>query len=196
MQMQDVIDFCEGRLSADKFYAELIGPEAESLFENSPPIPPYTKSHEHGMLYYYLIEQNYKNIGDLLDVQACLVQFLQKKEIPVTPSKEIDRLHSLMLKAEPPWLRVPGEYISSLLKDKEGTDKELASYLKEELKQKFKYLKKPPRWLQDALWPIHNGVPLLFIGQLDVSDLYHDHSQVYIFFDSRDKAYHEIVQSM
>ena len=195
MQMQDIIDFCEGRLPADTFYAALVEPEAEKLFADSPPIPPYTQSHGFGMLYYYLIEQNYKDIGAIVNVQDCLVQFLEKKGISVHPSKETARFHCLMLKAQPSWLAVPSAYLSDVLKDKVGTDKELVSYLKETLKQNFKFLKKPPQWVQSPAWPIHDGVPLLFVGQLDVSALYHDHTQLFIFFDNNKKVFHEFVQS-
>lgn len=196
MRIQDIIDFCEGKLSAGKFCNALMEPEAEKLFENSPPIPPYTQSHGHGMLYYYLIERNFDNVGDLLNVQDCLVQFLQKSGFAVTPSKDINTLHSLTLKAQPSWLRAPEEYVSRLLKDKDGTDAEKLSYLKEVLREKFKYMKKPPKWLQSPEWPIHDGIPLVFIGQLDVSGLYHDSSQVYVFFDNERRTFHEVVQSM
>jgi uncharacterized protein YwqG len=55
----------------------------------------------------------------------------------------------------------------------------LQSWLKEKIKTDFRYLKKQPKWLQSPEWPIGNGKPMVFLGQIDISELSHDnaHSQ-------------------
>jgi len=197
MQLQDIIDFCEGRLNGEAFEKALLKPGAESLFEDSPPIPPYTKSHAHGMVYYYLIEQDYKDVGNLLNVQDCLVQFLQKKGIEVVRDNQIDKVHSIALDAQPAWLNAPIHYVSYLLEGLDGTDKEKKAALKKLLLGKFRYMTKPPKWPHQspALWPVADNEPLLFVGQMDVTPLSHDLAQLYIFFDKRDGSYKTIVQS-
>lgn len=194
MKVQDIIDFCEGSLLPDAFHAELMKPDAEKLFEDSPPIPPYAKSS--GMVYYYLIEQDYNNIGNLLNVQNCLVQFLQKKGVSVSPSEDFDKLYNITLKAQPSWLSAPQDYLSFLLKGKKGSDAEKINYLKEQLLSNFQYMKKPPRWVQAPAWPIIDGNPLFFVGQMDITPLSHDKAQLFVFYDKKYEKFHNIVQNM
>ena len=197
MQLQDIVDFCEGRLNGEEFGKALLEPGTEALFEDSPPIPPYTQSHAHGMVYYYLIEQDYKNIDNLLDIQDCLSQLLQKKGIGVARGNQMDKLHSIAMDAQPAWLNAPGSYVSTLLKVLSGTDKEKRIALKKLLLEKFRYMNKPPRWPHQspALWPVVDNEPLLFVGQMDVTPLSHDLAQLYIFFDERDGSFKNIVQN-
>lgn len=195
VELQDIIDFCEGRLSPDHFYTLVQKSDAEVLFDDAPSIPPYTQSR--GMLHYYLIEQNYQKIEAVLNVQDCLTRFLEEKNIKIKPEKDTMELFDIVLKAQPPWLDLPSEYVASLLKGTENLDAgKKVSYLKNILKEKFKFMKKPPKWLQSPAWPIHDGIPLFFIGQLDVSELYHDKAQLYIFWDKAKERFHEVVQKM
>ena len=182
MEIQDIVDFCEGRLAAAVFEKKLMAPEAEAVFEDSPPIPPYTQSHGRGMVYYYLIEQNYKDVTSLLNAQDCLTRFLKKKGISVEQSQDVERLHTLLLNAQPAWLNAPTDYASGLLGELSGTRKEQQGQLKKLLLERFRYMKKPPKWLQDAVWPIIDGKPLVFVGQMDISPLSHDQAQLYVFF--------------
>lgn len=193
MQLQDLVDFCEGRLSAEVLYQALLGPDAEALFADAPSIPPYAQGQ--GMVYYFLIEQDFTRPGDLLNVQSCLIEFLRHKGLAVTPSHGAERLYNILLKAQPAWLNAPESYIQALLQGHEGTEAEQVAYLKAVLREKFVCMKKPPKWLQDAKWPMADGEPLMFVGQMDISPLLHDSAQLYVFYDARSGQFHHIAQS-
>ena len=94
MRLQDVVDFCEGKLAPAQFEQILMTPDAEELFADSPPIPPYTPPHARGMVYFYLIEQDYKNTACLLDIQSCLTQFLREKGVEVVPGPQAGALYN------------------------------------------------------------------------------------------------------
>lgn len=49
-----------------------------------------------------------------------------------------------------------------------GPADRLAEWLDTRLKAQFMSLGGPPRWLQGAQWPFAGGVPMRFVGQLDV----------------------------
>ena len=56
---------------------------------------------------------------------------------------------------------------------------ETKKWIKNKIKQDFKYDKTPPRWVQDPEWPIVNGVPLIFKNQ---SKMTLDDERVYYTF--------------
>jgi hypothetical protein len=47
------------------------------------------------------------------------------------------------------------------------------------------YLKGRPRWIQGRAWPLVNGQPMIFAGQIDIKqegkDLFHDDTSLYVF---------------
>jgi len=71
----------------------------------------------------------------------------------------------------------------------------LQSWLKEKIKTDFRYLKKQPKWLQSPEWPVENGKPMVFLGQIDISELSHDDAQAYLFFDEERKTFYTITQT-
>ena len=65
------------------------------------------------------------------------------------------------------------------------SDAKKSKLIKERLKEYFIYLDKPPKWIQGPDWPIRDGKPLIFIGQLpvDAPELFHDRGAAYLFYD-------------
>lgn len=142
-------------------------------------------------LYTFSIGQDYSNVESTFNTQVLLSSFLQSRAVEHERSKRYEDLFNLLLKVQPKWLSLPSSYLSSLL-DMAPTKKtkELQAWLKDRIKDEFRYLKTPPKWLQAPGWPIENGKPLVFVGQLDVSDLSHDTSQAYVFFNTAANTFH------
>ena len=82
------------------------------------------------------------------------------------------------------------DYFRSLLKQFQGNPEkaQIESWLEEQLSHSFISVDNPPRWIQNAEWPIVNGEPMQFVGQIDVianegsaAQMFHDDTSFYIF---------------
>jgi hypothetical protein len=91
---------------------------------------------------------------------------------------------ALLMQAQSKWLNLDPDEVGYLL-EKVGNrqGQVLRDWLKAELLQRFKYTKRPPRWLQAPRWPIREGCPLMFLGQVRADGLFHDAAQVYVFLN-------------
>ena len=65
----------------------------------------------------------------------------------------------------------------------------------EQFLAKFKYVSKPPRWLQNPEWLMSaDEEPLVFLGQLTVEHFFHDRAAVYVFYNPQTNACETVVQ--
>lgn len=88
-------------------------------------------------------------------------------------------------------------FIKLLEKYKEYNNDELKKVLKEVLKKDFKLLNEQPDWIQDPEWQFNNGVPMIFVGQIEVKQnrkVFHDDAIFYVFWDSEDGETKTIIQ--
>lgn len=189
-----VKQFVEASISPKEFEEKIHSNSSiEELLKSEKNLPTYVAEPD---LYTYAISQNYENLESIYNTQILLADFLNKKNIPHKIEKKYEELFNLTLKVQPKWLSLPSDYLSSLIKDKKSlSTKELQLWLKEQIKSDFRSLKTPPKWLQNPEWPIQDGKPMIFLGQLDISDLSHDNSQAYLFFDEIKRTFHTITQS-
>ena len=196
MKPLDIIcGFVRGDISPSEFESALYkDKELEESLSRNTPLPPYVGENE---LYYFLIERDYKSFGELWDVQELLSQFLTCQGIKIEKTPKYKDIVKLIMKVQPKWLDIPGDYIEYLvgLSDHNG-NKELEEFLKKQIKDNFKSLKKPPKWLQSPNWPIENNHPLIFVGQIDISEIRHDISYLYIFLNEEKESYVTIEESM
>ena len=89
-------------------------------------------------------------------------------------------------------------YFYGLLSNYQGKKEELRSYLREQIKQDFKYLEDMPEWLQESDWQFHNGRPMCFVGQMEVKvnqDGYIHILMFYVFWDMDTGITETIIQS-
>ena len=89
-------------------------------------------------------------------------------------------------------------YFYGLLSNYQGKKEELRSYLSEQIKQDFKYLKDMPEWLQESDWKFHNGKPMCFVGQMEVKvnkDGYMHILMFYVFWDMDTGITETIIQN-
>jgi hypothetical protein len=167
--------------------------DLEKKLSKNPPLPPYAKE---GELYLFLISIDYKSLGALLDAQDALHQFLKTHGVNVTPSNKIQAQVDEKRKVLPKWLRISDEIYNEIRQGAiELAGEALVTFMKDEIGKRFVCLGKPPKWVQDEFWPISDGEPLIFVGQLDISKMRHDTSYVYVF-SSKTGKYTMIEQSM
>ena len=77
--------------------------------------------------------------------------------------------------AEPLRIKIYNEYL------KEGgeepnmdwinrTPRNVSNWIKERLKKYFHYMDEPPKWIDEPDWRFLNGIPMTFVGQLELRD--------------------------
>jgi hypothetical protein len=178
-----VVEFVEGRLETTGFEMRLYRDgELERLLSEQK-APRY--AHTGHTLYHYLIALDYRDPGDVLAAQGALGEFLQTQGLPYVASGRPREMFDLVLSAQPKWLDVDASLVQGLLASAPPFDKksELKLWLRARLLEMFRYVKKPPAWLQSPNWPIGKKGPLVFLGQLAVEGYLHDRAAAYVFHD-------------
>ena len=67
------------------------------------------------------------------------------------------------------------------------------AWLHEEIPKQFVSIGKRPKWIQGYDWPVRNGKPMIFVGQLDISlrdapnadQFFHDDTSFYVFIEMK-----------
>lgn len=86
-------------------------------------------------------------------------------------------------------------FFNRLLKDFDGDEQskaQLRRYLDKHVAESFIALNKRPQWIQSAAWPFHEGEPMIFVGQIDISVaennparlMFHDDTTFYLFINA------------
>jgi hypothetical protein len=78
------------------------------------------------------------------------------------------------------------EFFATLVSRFAGSKSDFLRYVKENLPSWFRFVSQPPRWLQEAEWQFSRGVPMVFVGQVDVSagaQWFHDDASFFVFWD-------------
>ncbi|WP_435004987.1 hypothetical protein [Xanthomonas arboricola] len=186
--------FVEASISAEEFERKIQSYASfERLLKNEVQLPAYMQEAD---LYTHLISQDYSRIGSVYNVQKLLCSFLKKHEVAHVCSEKYGELLELTLKVQPKWLDLPSWYFSLAIEGQgDSKGKELVRILKDKIAQDFRFLKSAPKWLQGPDWPIVEGRPLVFVGQIDIGSLRHDTAQLYIFYDDHTGAFVNFSQS-
>lgn len=189
-----VVQFVERKLSIDEFLEELYSnKEIEKLLSENISLSPFKYLGE--TAYLYLLEQDLNTPGGLLNALSVLEEFLNKKDIPFEKNDEADRFYSLLLKVQPSWLDIPNWYMKRFMEMSSNMKiKEIEVLLRKAIKTDFRVLNKPPRWIQSPEWIYIDEVPIIFIGQVDISGIKYDTAQLYIFYDDKLNSYHFLEQ--
>jgi hypothetical protein len=195
--LQILLDFVEGRMTAKEFEQQVYhNPDVERLLSDETLMwgHTYIKTNP----YYYLIELNYDDPGDLSNAQGAVELFLQRKGIPFRHDTSYSEQFNLLLDAQPKWLDVDTRYLTQNVLPEAGerTGDELKQWLKARLKELFRYRKKPPTWIQGPAWPIGENGPFYFLGQIKLDDcpLFHDDGAAYLFVDPTSGETKTIIQ--
>jgi hypothetical protein len=190
-----LIDFVSGKINVEVFEAQLYASDTiENYLSNDPTLPAY--SYIGGDNYQFLISLDYKDPGDILNAQGAIEEFLDRKGIEYKSNPESRDTYDLILKAQLDWLDIDSKYISEkYLPALEGMDKtEAINKLKSNILNDFKYVNEPPKWMQSPCWPISRGKPLVFLGQVDVENYFHDVGAAYVFYDPENDSTETVIQ--
>ncbi len=197
-QLQVVIDFVEGKISGAEFEEVFYNEEGLKSLLSDPSLG-WGDTYIETNPYDFILTQNAESLLGALNIQDAPELFLKKKNIDCNPTRKYSDCHNLLLDCQPDWVDIDGEYFMNYIMPIKHNMKEdeLKKYLKEKIRTKFRYFKKPPNWIQSAnQWPIRNNEPLVFVGSIKVekSDYFHDSGIVYIFFDPSTKSFESLLQ--
>lgn len=103
---------------------------------------------------------------------------------------------NLLEPVPPNWLDLGESYVRALIAEAGNLQgAELKTWFKNELRERLRFLSTAPKWVQSPCWPLRDGVPLVFLGQLSAGGLLHDDSQVYVFMHPASAEIVTLVQS-
>jgi len=132
-----------------------------------------------------ILEANASDLGSILNIKYAIKSYLEKEGISFSYSDKTEKNHNIFLTALPRWLNAPSDYFSQILDNNALSKAEKKEQIKAQVKKDFRCLKKPPQWIQDCDWPISNGKPLVYVGQLELNiDTFHDKGAVYVFLNA------------
>lgn len=189
--IQPILDYVEGRLSADKFY---------ELFKTDKSLQRTLKarldrSYEFLSDYHYNLfdflskEYRFKNktwncISMRSSLQEVLSAYLENFNIKYEEYSGYGEDYDFLLDIQPDWLDVLEDSILQPIIDSipAGLSKTKRIAIgKEKLRAMFRYDKTYPRWVQSPEWPIVDGKPLVFSHQEKVKGA--DMFTKYYFYD-------------
>lgn len=131
----------------------------------------------------YLEKLDTETISGAYSLFELIKQFLNRNAYICIPTDIYSQKYTFILKIQPSWLDITDE---NFLQEKvlseipEGlSETKQINWCKTKLKELFKYENKPPRWVQEAEWPIVNGKPLVFKNQTKEKK---DDERVYFHF--------------
>ena len=173
----------------------LVSPALEDFLRREPPVPPYSTSPAHNF-YQFLIETNYSDPRSVMNARDGLSILLNRHGIFIHPVNIYAEKLGILDSVQPKWLDILEPYARTLIAEA-GTRQgvELKSWFKTEISRRFRSAVRAPKWLQSPCWPIRDGVPLVFLGQVATGKLLHDQAQVYIFMNPDSLEIMTIVQS-
>ncbi|WP_458095904.1 hypothetical protein [Roseomonas sp. WA12] len=181
--LDEIVALVEGRISLPAFMRKLEQDQAlQAVLEEDITLRPYTNN---GNLLLYVLQQDPSALKAQINTRDALSQFLLAKGTTHAADKGAEHLHHIILSQTPDWLDLPNSFVRRLTDKAAGLPdrKSVAKMVKGEIGASFRYLRKPPKWLQSPAWIVVDERPLVFVGQMDLGRLKHDAAQVYLFFD-------------
>lgn len=205
-EMQAILDFVSGTTPPEEF-AKLLAENSsfEKLLDDAKelPNPSYITKEGCANTYQYILKLNSTilkkyRLSYALNVQGALEQFLHRRGIAFTSTDKYRTLHSILLDTQPSWVDVDMDYFQTHIFVQVSDNLKSAAFkkaLREKFKELFKFASKPPRWIQGPAWPILNGRPLVFLGQLEIKNYFHDTAAAYVFHDKESGECKTVIQT-
>jgi hypothetical protein len=184
--LDSIKDFVEGRLDAITFREYLYkDAEFEKVLMDDPTLESTNYVSSFGNVYLFVLEQDLDDLCGVLNAHGALCEYLDRRGVRYERSEKYSEIHDILLDAQPGWLDVDLGYVAKSILPNAGNLKgrALREWLTSQFLERFKYVEKTPDWIQSPAWPIRDGRPLVFLGQLTLSDYFHDEAAVYVFHD-------------
>lgn len=187
--------FVEGTIDTAAFERLVYSdPDIETLLVHEP-APAYATT---GItLYHYLLALNYRCAVDMLNAQTALSDYLAAQGVAAEASTDKAALVALIVAVEPKWLQLAPAVVQELMAEAPAdlAQPALKAWLKQQIRERFRYAKTPPRWLQAPAWPIGDAGPLVFLRQVAIPDYFHDEAVAYVFYDPATRQCQTILQT-
>jgi hypothetical protein len=184
----------EGKIDISEFKNEFdnnnmvkVTLENDPLFYKVSEYINYFMFSEQENIFSYLAKQNWETSGGRLNIWGEVEKFLSRYNHPTKPTKKYEEDYTFLLEIQPKWLMIYGNLkdetfvINNVIKEIPRdikSKKDAVKWCKDKIKELFKYDKLPPRWIQNAEWPIIGGRPLRFKGQSEERNA----EQVFYYF--------------
>ncbi|CRK83342.1 hypothetical protein [Neobacillus massiliamazoniensis] len=201
---QILVDFVEGKMTIEEFKTIFINnPSIEEFLKDDPNLKKDTYIGDN--TYDFILQEGqdrngikngWQRIGGQLNIHGAICQHLTRKVITFTPSNIYSEKYNLILDTQPSWLDIDEDffYEEILSKAPQLKKSELKKWLKNRIKEMFKYASTPPRWLQNPEWLIINKKPLTFLCQQNINNFFHDKATVYVFIDDENGELKTVLQ--
>jgi hypothetical protein len=198
-ELQVILDFVSGATRPEAFgHALRASPAFAELLDDATELPSrsYISIAGCANTYEFLMTLDLTKLGDALNAQGALQQFMDRRRIAYVRTDEYSSLHSLLIEAQPAWLDVDTEFLRTqvLAHAPELKKTALKAWVRGTLVEMFRFAAKPPRWIQSPGWPIEGNRPLVFLGQFAVKDYFHDEAAVYVFHDPETGECRTVIQ--
>lgn len=203
--MKILTDFVEGNISFDDFKSLLFNsPTIERFLKDEPTLKEGTYIDDN--TYDYILKEGtqrfgkkvgWERIGTQLNIFGVVCQHLNRKGIPFNKTNIYDEKYNLILDCQPNWLDIDEDFLNDEIMSKAPPKlkkSELKKWLKNRIREMFRYASSPPRWIQNPEWLIIDNRPLVFLCQQNVNDYFHDKATVYVFVDEDSKEIHTVLQ--
>ena len=195
-ELETIVAFVEGRTDPKEFERQLYAnPDGfEQVLSADPDRP---AGYLQQGVFLFIIQQDFDHFAGVLNVHGALQDYLARNGIASDATEAYGKYFNLLLLAQPGWLDVvESDYFLTEVLPAAGkrTGDDLKQWIHDQLLDRFRYVKEPPHWIQSPDWPIKENGPLVFLGQVDVEDYFHDDAAAYVFYDATNGAFDTILQ--
>ena len=195
-ELATVVTFIEGKMTAKELERRLqANPSGfEKVLNSDPNLPP---GYLDQGVYFFVIQQDLNHIADVHRVYSELQNYLFRNTVTSDGTEGYNQLFGDLLSAQPDWLNVleSDYFLKEVLPDAvDRSGKELEHWVQDQLLERFRYVSGPPNWIQNQDWPINENGPLVFFGELEVGNYFHDDARAYVFYDEASMTCETILQ--
>lgn len=182
--IKEFVDFVEGRMTFAEFQRNYeINNDYKKLLDDKKPnknYPYYADRTIDYCLHYF----KWTTSEGRHNVQKFIIIYLEYYHISFEPTNLYEKEVKYKLSIQPSYIEIEDdEFLDNIIKEapKELCMSKKKLWIKNKIKEKFKYDSRPPRWIQDPEWPIVNGKPLVFKKQS--RQIINDERVFYTFYD-------------
>lgn len=159
-----MLDFVEGRMTVYEFWDMYIKNDdfRQIVKKKEKYLYPFED------IYFEPEKINLNKLYSRISIYWRIKYFLRLNKISFTPYNPEEERYLFLGKICPDWVTIyDSEWLEEVLDVKGKSIKEMGTIksLKDKVRALFKYEKYPPKWIQEAEWPIINGIPAVFIRQ-------------------------------
>lgn len=199
--IKEFVDFVEGKMSFEEFQNNYEkNDDYKKILDDKKPNEMFT--YQKGETINQSL-QHYKNFPlfkwstalGKLTVQSYIKRYLQYYNVPFQPTNIYMDEHKFRLSIQPSYVHIEDEkFLNEIIQQapKELSKSKQKKWIKDKIKELFKFDNKPPRWVQDPEWPIVNGKPLVFKGQ--TKEQKNDERVFYTFYNPETQEETKVMQ--